>query len=208
MIEFIERESMKGKKPMEIIREFQQIVDDYKAGIESMDVDQLKEQEQQIIEIQQKWETILNDTQYDLPKEVANPSGVSVSRAAVGKYIGEMLNKVECEFKYALGYYQLYLWWKKPKATISYHTLDSTLHVLGSGLRFRGPAQWESILTINEYFKPLHEAYQIDNMITYLYAMVHNAIMDKMKINAPVNTEAEQGAPVIDEGIAEENPVA
>lgn len=196
MIEFIEREEIKGLSTDEIAKKFQEIVDNYRKEVDDMPIEKCQEEEKQVIELMNKWDEVLKDIHYDLPKEIVNPAGVKVAKNAVGKYICEMLNKVECEFSYTLGYYQLYIWWSKPKSEIQYHTLDSTLHVLGSGLRFRGPHQWEQILTINEYFKPLHDQYSKDNMITYLYSMCHNALLDKMKIEAPVEThevEAEQG---------------
>jgi hypothetical protein len=87
--------------------------------------------------------------------------------------------------------------WKKPPATITYNELNSTLQGLGNGMHFRGPHQWELILTINEFFKPLHNDYQKDNLITILYGTCHSHLLDRMKVLDPqqVNPdqEAEQG---------------
>ena len=206
MIAFIEREQYQGRKPAEVGQEFQKIVDEYKSTIENISVEEAKEQEKELMGLMDKWDEVQKGIQYKLPKEIASPAGNMVTRSSVGKYICEMLNKVECEFSYTLGYYQLFMWWKKPQSIIDYKTLDATLHVLGSGLKFRGPAQWEMILTINEYFKPMHDMYSIDNMITYVYSMCHQAILDKLKIEAPVTeqpkeVEAEQGPIQIDEGV-------
>lgn len=207
MIDFIERDTVIGLKHEEVAKKYQELVDNYKKEVEGMPVEQLHEEEKKIMEVMDKWDKVLADLRYDLPKEVANPDGLKVSKNAVGKYIGEMLNKVECEFQYTLGYYQLFMFWKQPGSSIPYHTLDSTLTVLGSGLRFRGPEQWVRILTINEYFKPLHEKYSIDNMTTYLYSMCHNAVLDRLNIEAPAEVPTEE-VPEPVEGQPVGDPVA
>lgn len=211
MIEFIERKDFIGRTPEEVSKEFQQKVDAYTEEISKLSVEELQQEEKKLIPMMNDWDNIVKDIIYDLPKEVASPNGTKVSRTTVGKYICDMLNKVECEFSYTLGYYQLFMWWSKPKAQIDYHTLNGTLHVLGSGLKFRGPSQWEAILTINEYFKSVHNEYAVDNMITYFYGLCHNAILDKLKIDAPIENhdqEAEQGPIHIDEGQPVGDPAA
>ena len=127
---------------------------------------------------------------------------MGITRKTIGKYICELLEKVDCEYQYTLGYYQLYMWWKDPKSKINYNSLNSTLQVLGANMRFRGPHQWEMILSINEYFKPVHNAYIIDNMMIHLYGAAHSKLLDQMKVQNPLEPEA--GLPNAQEAPAEE----
>ena len=205
MIEFLNRDEIINKKPSEVGMDFTKILDEYKKEVENYTEEQCKAEEERLTKIMDQWDAVLKDIKYDLPKEVASPAGQIVSRAKVGEYINDLLAKVECEFQYTLGYYQMYLWWKKPQPQIDYATCNSTLQVLGSGLRFRGPEQWQKILTINEYFKACHDHYAIDNMITYLYGSCHSALLDRMSLvskapdtGTPGEVEAEQGSIQLD----------
>lgn len=187
MIEFIKRENYVGRDRNEVIDEFQKIVDDYAKQVDEMTVEQCKEEEKALMELMNQHEKIMADVVYELPKSITfKGSNTEITRKTVGNYICELLEKVECEYQYTLGYYELFLWWKKPAATINYNTLNSTLQVLGSGLRFRGPHQWQLILSINEFFKPLHNDYIIDNSILHTYANIHSKLLDKMQLNTPV----------------------
>ena len=205
MIEFVKREDYLGKDSTTVAKEFEKILDDYKESLESMTVEQAIEEEKLIGEHIDKWNGMIKDIKYTLPKEVVNVAGVKVSRTQVGKYICDTLNKIECDYPYTLGYYQIWKWWKSPKSEIEYNMLNSTLQTLGSNIKYKGPAQWEAILTINEYFKPNHNEYAIDNMISFLYASIHSALIDKQKMEAPIKSEnQQQETEVIMDGTKEE----
>lgn len=190
MLQLINREDYINRDRNEVMNEFQKIIDDYDAYIKDMNLEQCKEEEKRVMDIMDEYDKIQLNIEYDLPKScVFAGSTQEVSRKTIGKFIMELLEKVDCEYTYTLGYYELYMWWKEPKAKISYNNLNSTLQVLGNNMRFRGPHQWQMILSINEYFKPLHNAYIIDNMITHLYGTCHSKLLDKMKIDNPIEPD-------------------
>lgn len=194
MLGLINREDYINREDRnEVMKEFEKIVEQYTEDIKDFDVEQCKEEEKRLISIMDEFDKTIKNAEYTLPKSCCfMGSPAEITRKSVGKYICELLEKVDCEYQYTLGYYELYRWWKDPKSTINYPSLNSTLQVLGSNMRFRGPHQWEMILTINEYFKPLHNAYIIDNMLIHLYGTCHSKLLDKMKIDNPIHEEQPQ----------------
>lgn len=192
MLEFIKREDYINKDRNEVMTEFQKYMEEYDAYIKDMNVEQCKEEEKRLVAIMNDIDKATADAMYTLPKSCTFKGSVrEITRKMIGEYICELLDKVECEYQYTLGYYELYMWWKDPKSEISYNNLNSTLQVLGNNMRFRGPHQWQMILSINEYFKPLHNAYVVDNMILHLYGTCHSHLLDKMKIDNPIEPEAQ-----------------
>ena len=208
MLEFINREDFNEKSLEDIRKEFQGIVDGYENDIKDMSIEQLREEEKRLIDIMEKWDKQVSEISYDLPKSFTfEGSNREVTRKTVGGFICELLEKVECEFSYTLGYYELWKLWKNPPSTINYRQLNSTLQVLGSGMKFRGPHQWELILSINEYFKPLHNTYQKDNFITILYGTCHSKLIDLLEMNDPEKAnkhneiEAEQSEVLVEDPV-------
>ena len=191
MLQLINREDYIGKDHNEVMEEFQKIVDGYEADIKDMNLEQCREEEKRLIAIMDEHDKIMLGVEYDLPKVCKFMGSKDITRKAIGNYICELLGKVECEYQYTLGYFQLYQWWKNPQDRISYNNLNSTLQVLGNNMRFRGPVQWQMILSINEYFKPLHNAYIIDNMLTHVYGSCHSKLLDKMKLDNPIEPQEE-----------------
>ena len=191
MLQFLNRTEYLSKDREEVIKEFQQIVNTYEAEIKNMNLEQCKEEEKRLMDIMNKHDEVMRTVEYDLPKSCTFAgSSREITRKMIGEYINEFLEKVECEYQYTLGYFELYNWWKEPKSKISYNTLNSTLQVLGNNnMRFRGPHQWQMILSINEYFKALHNSYIIDNMVTHLYGVCHSMLLDRMKIDNPLESE-------------------
>lgn len=191
MLQLIKRENYIGGDRNKTFEEFQKIVNDYKAEIENMNIDQCKAEEERLLNIMKEHDEIMLNVAYDLPKSCTFAGSPRViTRKTIGEYINEFLEKVECEYQYTLGYFELYQWWKDPQSTITYNVLNSTLQVLGNNnMRFRGPHQWQMILTINEYFKALHDSYIVDNMITHLYSVCHSMLLDKMKIDNPIESQ-------------------
>ena len=193
MLQLINREDYINKDRNEVMNDFQKIVDDYSEYIKDMSLEQCKEEEKRLVGIMDEHDKIMLGVEYDLPKSCTFKGSVrEITRKAIGGYICELLEKVECEYQYTLGYFELYNWWKEPQAKITYNNLNSTLQVLGNNMRFRGPHQWQMILSINEYFKPLHNSYIIDNMLTHLYGACHSKLLDKMKIDNPLEPEANE----------------
>lgn len=204
MLELINREDYINKKHEEVRQEFSKMVDEYDEYIKDMTVEQAKEEEKRLMKVMDELDKVITGIEYELPKSctfLGNPQ--EISRKTIGKYIMELLEKVECEYQYTLGYYELYQWWKDPQAKISYNNFNSTLQVLGTNMRFRGPHQWALILSINEFFKPLHNSYLIDNMMLHLYGSCHSKLIDKIQMNTPIT---EQPEPTVEEAEKEETP--
>lgn len=203
MIKLINREDYINKKHEEVREEFSKMVDEYDEYIKDMTVEQAKDEEKILMKLMDDLDKVIADIEYELPKSctfLGNPQ--EITRKTIGKYIVELLEKVECEYQYTLGYYELYQWWKDPQSKISYNKLNSTLQVLGNNMRFRGPHQWALILSINEYFKPLHNSYLIDNMMIHLYGSCHSKLIDKIQMNTPITEQLEDNAK---EEVKEEN---
>lgn len=208
MLQLLNREDYIGKDHNEVINEFQKIVDGYENDIKDMTLEQCKEEEKRLIAIMDEHDKVMLGVEYDLPKICKFGGSSQITRKAIGNYICELLDKVECEYQYTLGYFQLYQWWKNPQDKINYNNLNSTLQVLGNNMRFRGSHQWQMILSINEYFKPLHNSYIIDNMLTHLYGACHSKLIDKMKIDNPLEPDnAPAPEAPVDEAPANEAPV-
>lgn len=180
----IKRDDYKEKLVPEIAKEFEQVVNEYEEHLDKMSLEELREEEVAIVKLAQEWDETVKTIKYDLPKSVFF-GGKEFPRKSVGKMINELLEKIECEFSYTLGYYELWQWWNEPESTINYNNLNATLQVLGSGLKFKGPHQWATILTINEYFKQVHSDYQRDNLFTILYGTCHSKVLDQLHMKDP-----------------------
>ena len=203
MLDKLNREDYFDVSTEEVAKQLQQMEDEYNEYIKTLSVDEMKEEEQRLIKISQEWDKEIDGITYTLDKACSFNGMPPVSKKTIGKYICEFLEKVECEYSYTLGYWQLYNLWQSPGEYIAYRNLNATLSVLGSGIKFRGPKQWQMILLINEYFKPLHNQYMKDNMITFLYGTCHSHLMDRMKIEDPEvvnNAEELQDGQIIFDG--------
>lgn len=193
MLQLINREDYINKNREEVGEELQKLVDEYDKHVQELTVEQCKEEEKELMKVMDEHDKIMLGVEYELPKSCTFlGSNTEITRKTIGKYIMELLEKVECEYQYTLGYYELYMWWKDPQAKITYNNLNSTLQVLGNNMRFRGPHQWQMILSINEYFKPLHNSYIIDNMLTHYYGACHSKLLDKMQLQTPIKPENQE----------------
>lgn len=170
-------------------------VEEYKEYIKDMTVEELKQEEQFIIEIIEAYEKKLHEKEYELGKKCKFEDKTYLAKVVWG-YIRDILNKREVEYSYTLGLYQLYRYWENPGETIKYPVLDSTLRTLQSQDRFKGISEWEKILVINEYFKQNNSDMTLDYLQDIFYAHLHSSILDKLKIDSPVETgneEAQEG---------------
>lgn len=163
-------------------------VDEYTNWLDNLSEEELKEEEQKIIEMINEYESVLKDTVYTLHPKVQF-EGRTYSKDKVFKFIQEIINKRSCNYSETLGLYQLYQYWANPGKTVSYPILDSTLRTLESTAQFKGVTEWEKILVINEYFKIDNAKMSMDYLQQIYYAHLHNAIMDKMKLNNPVQSQ-------------------
>ena len=172
-------------------------MEDVAKTAELWSVEQLKEEEKKIIEIINEYEKILKDKNYPLGKKVEF-DGKTYHKEKVCKFIQEIINKREVGYSETLGLYQLYQYWGTAGETVSYPILDSTLRTLESTPKFKGMADWEKILVINEYFKSNNTEMTMDYLQQIYYAHLHNAIIDLLQLKDPnaakkQDTEAQEG---------------
>lgn len=184
-----DKTSLEQMSVAEVSKMYDEQLAQFKEEVEKIESEQeLNELEAKAIKDIEDWDAVLKDKTYSLPAKITW-NNKDITRAQIGTRIRQLLDKFEVEFSYTLGYYQIASWWTKPQPTISYHMLDSTLRVLGNGIKFKGIAEWENILIINEYFKGSNDDYTKDLIQTYNYASKHNAIIDRLTIIAPKKSE-------------------
>ena len=174
-------------------------LEQYKTWVNTLNVDQLKEEEKKIIEIIDEYEKILKEKNYSLGKKVVFDNKTYM-KEKVFKFIQDIINKREVGYSETLGLYQLYQYWGSAGDTVSYPILDSTLRTLESTPKFKGMADWEKILVINEYFKSNNTEMTMDYLQQIYYAHLHNAIIDMLQLKDPdaakkqgSETEAKEG---------------
>lgn len=170
----------------------EETVKKYQAWVEQQDEESLKKEEQDIIAIIEEHENFLKNKEYPLGKKVEF-DGKIYAKAKVAQFIRDIINKREVEYSFTLGLYQMYKYWENPGESIPYPTLDSTIRTLeNGGTKFRGVNEWEKILVINEYFKTNNQDMTTDYLESIYYAHLHNAIITRLQLIAPV--ENEEGA--------------
>lgn len=185
---------------------YQKMIDDYTEDLKAKDlsVEELEKEEQRIVEKANKWDDELSKKTYKLLEDV-EWNGKKITRKQIGQKIRAILDKYECEYRYTLGMWQMAAWWYNPKSTIEFSMLDSTLRVLGnSGIKFKGPQEWENILTINEYFRQSNDEYTRDTLHTIFLAERHNAIVDELTLKKPQIVNEDKDAPEMKEAKAPE----
>ena len=179
---------------MEQLKEFtlelENKLQDFKTEVESLNEEQLHSLEEEIINEIEDYEKVVFEKQFDLSSEVVFDGDKHSFNEVVGDIL-YLINKNEVEYKFTLGLYELYNFWKSADKTmkITYSVLDSTLRILGQ-IKFTGYSEWKRILVINEFFKPNHVEYTKINAMQVFYAQKHNIVMDKLQLLKPVDANA------------------
>lgn len=174
----------------EVTDKYQKVIDEYTKYVKGDNTtDQLKEEEELMSAVANEWDLQLKGKIYKLSAET-KWKGKPLTQNVVATKIRGMLDKVEVEYRYTLGMYQLYEWWRSPKKKIEYAVLNSTLRTLGqAGLKFKGSKEWEDILIIDQYFRESNKEYSIDTIRTLAIASCHSALMDEIQLQSPVAKE-------------------
>lgn len=179
----------------ELSKQYEQEVESHKKEIETIDdVDKLLQMEQDILKEQDELTKELSEKTYKLPTRLTwDEKEYSINQ--IGKKIVGLLNKIEIQFSYTLGYYQVGKFWMHPVRNIGYNLLDTSLRILGNDLKFKGIQEWEDILIVNEFFKTTNDEYTRDLLKNILYANKHNNIVDRLQMLKPVETEHQSESP-------------
>ena len=180
----------------EYIEGKQKEFDEYKAKVDAIETEfDLKEMEQELIKEMEVEDERLNNVEYVLGSDTIF-DGKTYSKTTVCKLICEQLNKLEVNWSYTVGYFQMHKFWKSSPEAVNYKVLDSTLRSLQQ-LKFKGYEDWKSILVINEYFKENHEEYTKDMGVAMFLSQKHQAILDRLKLVSK-NSIDEQDVELID----------
>lgn len=163
---------------------------EYKERIDKiMDEEELRKEEQEIVDLYQKHDDVIKDRQYELPEAVTF-NGSKYSQKDVARLICKFVNKMEVDYRTTLGMWQLYKFWLNPTKTIGYGAYDSTLRILGQ-TKFKGFSEWQDIMIIVEYFKKCNESYAKDASQYDFLAEWHNMIMSRMELVSGHTPEAD-----------------
>lgn len=175
----------------ELNKEFMAELEEYKKTLSGItDAEDLQKEEQKWIDKLNEFDKYIKEREYSLPASVDYKDKTS-TRAEVFGMIKSFINeKCEIEWKYAPQMIEFTKWFTGTRTKISYPYLDSVLRLLDQ-FKYKGVKEWESILTINEYFKQCTLDYQYDQAELYHLSLMHNAVLEQMQLNEPVNPEAD-----------------
>lgn len=183
-------EEVKEMTAVEAAELYTKDAESYKETVENYTIEQLKEEEKTIVDSQIAYEEHIKTIEYELPKDLVW-EGKTYSRNEISSKIIYFLNKNEVQWDYTLGMYELVKIWKNLSNTIiSYGAFDSTLRLLNQ-CKFKGFEEWRDILSINEYFKPLHEQYSKDITHQLYLAKLHESVISRMELIEPIKKNEE-----------------
>lgn len=149
----------------------------------------LLEEEKVWIDKMNEFEEYIKTVKYKLPDSIIFDN-TEFPKTEIAKRIRAILDNTEIQFSFTLGYYEVYKFWKIPTKNIKHKILEATLNVLGGINKYKGFKEWESILIVDSYFKPFYDTdYQKNNLDGLMYASLHNAVLDELKLLQPVEQE-------------------
>lgn len=175
----------------EMAERLQKDLDEYKDFIATINSqEKLDELEKEIMTEMDKNDAHLKEVRYQLP-DSCTFENTKYSRADVAGKIIYFVSKIEQNWQYVLGLYELCKRWKtNDLKEINFGALDSTLRLLDQ-CKFQGMTEWRDILIINEYMKSLHEAFAKDTTVTIWLSQKHNEIIKRRDLIDPVKSKAE-----------------
>lgn len=144
------------------------------------DKEELESMEQDLMKTMNEYDEYLKNVKYELPKFIKY-NDITYSNTDISNRIVSFLNKLEVEFSYVLGLYQLSYLWRNTPSELDYHKYDSTLRCLGQ-VKYKGYKEWGDIIAINEYMSSCHDAYTKDTTYFIYLSQLHNAILDRMQL--------------------------
>ena len=149
----IKREDLNEKMLEVIQQEMQAEITKYSAEVTTMTMEQLGSEEAKLVGLMNEYDNYLNTVSYVLEDKVEFEEN-TFDKSVVASRIQDFINKMELEWQYTLGMYQMHKLWESVKNNslkeIGYKEYDSTLRVLGQ-VKFKGYNEWESILIVNKY---------------------------------------------------------
>lgn len=175
----ITRQDLNGKTLQQIQQELQVDCMNYQAQAEQMSMEELNNAEAELVTIMNDYDAQLTNTTYELAKSIEF-GGEKYTKNLISKLIVDFVNRIEVDWQYSLGMYELVRLWQGVDKKITYKEYDSTLRILGQ-VKYKGYDDWKNILAVNEYLMVPQEAYARDNIYVAYLAELHNVILNKMK---------------------------
>lgn len=180
-----QNETMIEQLPEEDLKSKAQIYDEKIAAFKDEiakeeDIKVLEDLEQKTIAEIEEHDTKLSAKTYSLPKDCTF-RGTTFTRAKVGEYVVDLLNRQEVGWQMTLGLYDTMDFWKNIKdvSELPYAYYDATLRLLGQQ-KYSGYETLRKVLTVNALFGESRQEYVDDLAETYYLADKHNAIIDRM----------------------------
>ena len=175
----ITRQDLNGKTLQQIQQELQVDCMNYQAQAEQMSMEELNNAEAELVTIMNDYDTQLTNTTYELAKSIEY-GGEKYTKSVISVMIIDFINRMEVDWQYTLGMYELVRLWQGVDKKITYKEYDSTLRILGQ-VKYKGYDDWKHILAVNEFLMVPQEAYARDNIYVAYLAELHNVILNKMK---------------------------
>lgn len=163
----------------------QERADNYKVELEYIsDVDELKKLEDEWIAKLEQMDEYLKKVSYFLPKSVEFNHKVYPKSYVAGRII-KFLQTKEVKFQFTLGMWEMCKLWLADPAELNYSQYNGTLETLGT-LTFKGMAEWENILIINEFFRKTNKEYAKDITAYQYLSTMHSHVVGRMQLLEPI----------------------
>ena len=189
----ITRDELNEKTRKEMQDLLTQNLESYKISINEIDdVEELKKLEDELMKEHDSFQERIKEITYQLQDDVIF-DGELYKKSVIAENIAYFLNKMEVEWSYTLGLYQLVKFWRCDEKEIPYEIYDSTLRILNQ-IKYKGYNEWRNILATNEYLSSCHAEYAKDTAYMIYLAQKHNTILDRMKLVSPVENEQNEQA--------------
>lgn len=188
------RQDLNGKLYTEVEATLAEQLDQYVEKVnEQMELEDLLLMEKELMEEAKAYDDYLSSVEYELPENTTFDN-TTYSRNEVAKYILGALSKMDVEWQYTQGLFELYnLWRNKDFVKISQKAFDSTLRLLNQ-VKYKGYTEWKEILVVNSYLAQCHNEYSLDTAWNILISEKHNAILKRMELVAKQNNVVDEEA--------------
>ena len=160
----------------------------YKKLIDSKELKEVLEIEQEIIKEADELNASIQKHEFKLSKK-----GYKEAAEAIRYF----LDKQEVTWQFTVGMITMYEFWNpatNPKIVL-YPMFDGTLRTLGE-LKFKGYKEWKYVVSINDYFKDLRDEYAELTEKIWDNASKHNIICDRIQLLDPNKANTNGTAPV------------
>lgn len=193
--ELVRLENEESTPLEEVARHYQAEVERYAEYLKEFngDPEALKAEEEYTIKIQEEHEAFMAKFKgYKLPNGITYEKE-KYTKEQIVPCILQILEKQEVAFSMTLGYLQTYNFWKiaNTKTRVPHNILNSTLNILGSGIKFKGPEEWQAIILIDAYFAKVSGEFRLNLVRQLIGTSLHDAVLKEMQLYSP-NPTGEQ----------------